>query len=45
MVQTVGQNPGEQKVVDDVAKFGWHCVNILADFQAADQDHRWVLKG
>jgi hypothetical protein len=31
MVQTVGQDPGEQKVVDDVAKFGWHCVNILAE--------------
>jgi len=31
MVQTVGQHPGEQKVIDDIAKFGWHCVNILPE--------------
>ncbi len=31
MVQTVGTNESEQRVVDDVAKYGWHCVHILGD--------------
>lgn len=31
MVRTAAEDPAEQKVIDDVAKFGWHCVGILAD--------------
>lgn len=31
MVRTVGEDPLEQKVIDDIAKFGWHCVNIMAE--------------
>jgi hypothetical protein len=31
MVRAVGEDASEQKVIDDVAKFGWHCVNILPD--------------
>jgi len=27
-VRTVGNDPSEQKVIDDVAEFGWHCVGI-----------------
>ncbi len=28
MVRTIGKDESEQKVIDDVAAFGWHCVNI-----------------
>ena len=31
MVRSVGDDAHEQKVIDDVAEYGWHCVNILAD--------------
>lgn len=31
MVRTVGKDALEQKVIDDVAKHGWHCVNVLAE--------------
>ena len=31
MVRTVAEDAGEQKVLDDIAKYGWHCVNILAE--------------
>ena len=31
MVRTAGDDPSEQKVIDDIAKFGWHCVNIMAE--------------
>lgn len=31
MVRTEGQDAGEQKVLDDIAGYGWHCVNILAE--------------
>jgi uncharacterized protein DUF4262 len=31
MVRTVAEDAGEQKVLDHIAKFGWHCVNILAE--------------
>lgn len=28
MVREVGENESEQKVIDDIAEYGWHCVNI-----------------
>lgn len=28
MVRAVGDDESEQKVIDDIANFGWHCVNI-----------------
>lgn len=28
MVREVGENESEQKVIDDIATYGWHCVNI-----------------
>jgi hypothetical protein len=28
MVRSIGEDKSEQKVVDDVATYGWHCVNI-----------------
>ncbi|WP_445370113.1 DUF4262 domain-containing protein (plasmid) [Methylomonas sp. HW2-6] len=31
MVRTVGTDPGETKLLEDVEKFGWHCLNILAE--------------
>ena len=31
MIRTIGEDKSEQKVIDDIANFGWHCVNILAD--------------
>lgn len=31
MVRTVGEDKGEQKVIDDIATYGWHCVNILTE--------------
>lgn len=31
VVRTAAEDPGEQKVLDDVAKYGWHCVNILPE--------------
>jgi len=31
MVRMVGDDEHEQKVIDDIAKYGWHCVNILAE--------------
>ena len=31
MVRTVGADSGEIKLIADVEKFGWHCVNILAE--------------
>jgi hypothetical protein len=31
MVRTAGEDAPEQKVIDDIAKYGWHCVNILAE--------------
>jgi len=31
MVRSVGEDAAEQKVIDDVAKYGWHCVNILPE--------------
>lgn len=27
-VRTAGDDPAEQKVIDGIAKFGWHCVGI-----------------
>jgi predicted RNA binding protein YcfA (HicA-like mRNA interferase family) len=27
-VREVGEDESEQRVIDDVAKFGWHCINI-----------------
>jgi hypothetical protein len=31
MVRTVGEDQSEQRVLDDIAQFGWHCVHILAE--------------
>jgi hypothetical protein len=31
MVRTVGEDKSEQKVIDDIATYGWHCVNIFAE--------------
>lgn len=31
MVRTSGDDKSEQKVIDDIADYGWHCVNIMAD--------------
>lgn len=31
MVRTVAEDPQEQKVIDDVNKYGWHCVGIHAE--------------
>lgn len=31
MVRVVGEDASEQKVIDDIAKYGWHCVNLMAD--------------
>jgi hypothetical protein len=31
MIQRIATDPGERKVLDDIAKYGWHCVNILQD--------------
>jgi hypothetical protein len=31
MVRTVGEDKSEQKVIDDIAEHGWHCVNVLAE--------------
>ena len=28
MVRTVGEDDSEQKVIDDIATYGWHCINI-----------------
>ena len=28
MVREIGENKSEQKVIDDIANYGWHCVNI-----------------
>src|SRR5208282_6108854 len=34
MVRTVGEDAADQKIVDDIAKFGWHCVDIMAEGDA-----------
>lgn len=31
VVRDVGEDASEQKVIDDVATYGWHCVNIHPD--------------
>jgi hypothetical protein len=31
MVRTVGTDSGEIKLLADVERFGWHCLNILAE--------------
>jgi len=31
MVRTEGEDADEQKVIDDIARVGWHCVGILAE--------------
>lgn len=31
MVRTIGEDVSERKVIDNIAKYGWHCVNILAE--------------
>jgi hypothetical protein len=31
MVQSTATDDGERKVLDDIAKYGWHCLNILEE--------------
>ena len=31
MIRIAGEDESEQKVIDDIAAYGWHCVNILAE--------------
>jgi len=31
MVRTIGEDKSEQKVIDDIANFGWHCISIVAE--------------
>jgi Domain of unknown function (DUF4262) len=31
MPRTIAADAGEQKLLDDVAKFGWHCMNVFGD--------------
>jgi Domain of unknown function (DUF4262) len=31
MPKITATDPGEQKVLDDVSKFGWHCMNVFGD--------------
>jgi Domain of unknown function (DUF4262) len=31
MPQTTATDLGEQKLLDDVQKFGWHCMNVFGD--------------
>lgn len=31
MVRKIGEDAPEQQVIDDIAEYGWHCVNILAE--------------
>lgn len=31
MVRSIGEDRSEQKVIDDIAEFGWHCVHIQAE--------------
>ena len=30
-VRTIAEDAGEQMVLDHIAKYGWHCVNVLAE--------------
>ena len=34
MVRREATDDSEQKVLDDIARFGWHCVNILPEGEA-----------
>ncbi|MBA2079490.1 MAG: DUF4262 domain-containing protein [Rhodanobacter sp.] len=36
MVRTVAEDESEQKVLDDIAKFGWHCISIFAEGEEAE---------
>lgn len=31
MVRTIAEDECEQKILDDIANFGWHCVGIFAE--------------
>jgi hypothetical protein len=31
MVRCTGHDDKERKVLDDIAEYGWHCVNILEE--------------
>jgi hypothetical protein len=31
MVQSIGTDDGERKVLEDIAKYGWHCLSILEE--------------
>jgi len=30
-VRTAGEDAKEQRLLDDISKYGWHCVNVLAE--------------
>lgn len=36
MVRAVGDDEKEQRVINDISEFGWHCVNILADSEGPE---------
>jgi len=31
MVRKIGDDVSERKVIDNIAQYGWHCMNILAE--------------
>jgi hypothetical protein len=31
MVQAIGEDASEQKVIDNIAAHGWHCIHVMAD--------------
>jgi hypothetical protein len=31
MVRNIGKDASERKVLEDIAEYGWHCVNIFAE--------------
>jgi hypothetical protein len=33
MPHTKATDPGEQKLLDDIHKFGWHCMNVFGDVE------------
>ena len=36
MVRYLGQDPSEQNVIDNIAKFGWQCVHIHAEGESVE---------
>lgn len=31
MIRMIGEDESEQKVIDDIAEYGWHCIHIFAE--------------